>query len=47
MRKLVFLLLLCSGCSMIDEVAEGWMVLRHYQEIREREKERKADLCQK
>ncbi len=31
------------GCTMIDEAAEGWMVIRHYQKLRERDRERRKD----
>ena len=39
------ILLSCLGCSLIDEVAEGWMVLRHYQQLRELDEERKSTNC--
>ncbi len=45
---LVVVLSFCSGCSLIDVAAEGWMVMRHYQGLLERDRkkadERKAEL---
>lgn len=31
----------CGGCVLTDQMAEGWLVMRHYQKVRERDRERK------
>ncbi len=49
MRKAIVTLVCLSlvlplgGCVLIDEVAEGWMVLRHYQQLQAEDKRRRQE----
>ncbi len=43
----ILILFLCGGCTLIDECAEGLLVLRYYQKQAARDKERAKERAER